>query len=123
MAAEPAGTVERIAGGGLERHGTIPVSRVDEWKSGRREVIVAAIAAAPAARRAASRRLPRIDGGSMAALVGGAGKGTSRTSLLLASKHSIWRCSAGTLSSKPTWMVMLDSLSIRAISLRLRLFR
>ena len=53
----------------------------------------------------------------------GSGGGKRRISLLLASKQSSWRCSAGASSSLRMWTVMLASSSICVISLRLRLFR
>ena len=50
-------------------------------------------------------------------------EGNGRISLPLESKQSIFRCSAGAFSSKPTWIVMLQSDSSLAICWRLRLAR
>ena len=105
----------RGAGGAVERDSRRRVGRA--WDDPKRQVVSevggqeAEITRSPrwppatgmprGDRRRESRRLkwPR--------LWVGRGKGTSRTSLLLASKHSICRYSAGTLSLKPIWMVML----------------
>ena len=122
MAAEPSGPMKRETGGGLKGHRATPRGQQGLFRfrragvADRRTRRLLRMKRARRKRRSAVRdQWPR--------LCGGAGAGCRRTSLPLASKHSIFRCSAAKLSWKPIWIVIWHSGSSLAISLRLRLLK